>query len=242
MDASTEDLKTLLQLQQIDLQIIKAKKERNELPQLARLKALHQKAAAIQDKRQKIADLNANILVEIEKVESEDSLLEDKQHHAQALIDAAGTDYRDVEAHSKELNGFAKRRNDLGEKHDKLSEESQRTASMLAQADAALEKLDAETQSTQKDYDERDGQLAGQIDELEGQRAELCQSVDGDLLDKYDRTAARSGGVAIGRLIGNTCGVCRTAIDGGRLIELKNEAPLGVCPVCKRLLIIGADE
>lgn len=53
-----------------------------------------------------------------------------------------------------------------------------------------------------------------------------------------NRTAARSG-VAIGVLDGNRCGACRTVIDGGRLIDLRNQAPLGMCPSCKRLLVIA---
>lgn len=57
-------------------------------------------------------------------------------------------------------------------------------------------------------------------------------------LDVYNRTAARSG-VAIGVLDGNRCGACRTVIDGGRLIDLRNQAPLGMCPSCKRLLVIA---
>ena len=62
--------------------------------------------------------------------------------------------------------------------------------------------------------------------------------VSPQLLDVYNRTAARSG-VAIGVLDGNRCGACRTVIDGGRLIDLRNQAPLGMCPSCKRLLVIA---
>ena len=54
--------------------------------------------------------------------------------------------------------------------------------------------------------------------------------VSPQLLDVYNRTAARSG-VAIGVLDGNRCGACRTVIDGGRLIDLRNQAPLGYVPL-----------
>ena len=59
-----------------------------------------------------------------------------------------------------------------------------------------------------------------------------------ELRDTYHRTAARTGGVAVGLLTEGRCGVCRTVIDGGRLIDLKAEAPLGTCPHCKRLLVV----
>ncbi|MFR8300535.1 MAG: C4-type zinc ribbon domain-containing protein [Gordonibacter urolithinfaciens] len=44
--------------------------------------------------------------------------------------------------------------------------------------------------------------------------------------------------MAVGLLTEGRCGVCRTVIDGGRLIDLKAEAPLGTCPHCKRLLVV----
>ena len=78
----------------------------------------------------------------------------------------------------------------------------------------------------------------GVIAKLEAARGLVEAKVSPQLLDVYNRTAARSG-VAIGVLDGNRCGACRTVIDGGRLIDLRNQAPLGMCPSCKRLLVIA---
>ena len=87
-------------------------------------------------------------------------------------------------------------------------------------------------------FQKQGGDLKLAIAKLEAARGQVETKVSPQLLDVYNRTAARSG-VAIGVLDGNRCGACRTVIDGGRLIDLRNQAPLGMCPSCKRLLVIA---
>ena len=73
---------------------------------------------------------------------------------------------------------------------------------------------------------------------IEAERAMLASSLPADLLDAYKKTAARTGGVAVGRLQGSNCGVCRMAIEGGRLIDMKGQGNVAPCPQCGRLLIL----
>ena len=70
-----------------------------------------------------------------------------------------------------------------------------------------------------------------------GQTAAITDE-NADLLDAYKKTAARTGGVAVGRLQGSNCGVCRMAIEGGRLIDMKGQGNVAPCPQCGRLLIL----
>ena len=88
-------------------------------------------------------------------------------------------------------------------------------------------------------FEEEDNELIAQVKDLMGKRAELVAGLPADLMALYDKTAAKSGGVAIGKLTEDArCGICRGSIEGGRLIELRNSAPLGTCPNCKRLLVV----
>ncbi len=83
------------------------------------------------------------------------------------------------------------------------------------------------------------GALKEGLAQLEAVRADIVAGMSPEIVKLYEKTAARAGGVAVGVLTENRCGVCRMPIDGGRLIDLKAQAPLGVCPSCKRLLLIG---
>lgn len=111
-------------------------------------------------------------------------------------------------------------------------------SAMEAQVSLALEETGAKEQEAIDSFQKQGGDLKLAIAKLEAARGQVEAKVSPQLLDVYNRTAARSG-VAIGVLDGNRCGACRTVIDGGRLIDLRNQAPLGMCPSCKRLLVIA---
>ncbi|MEF2672465.1 zinc ribbon domain-containing protein, partial [Adlercreutzia sp.] len=119
-----------------------------------------------------------------------------------------------------------------------VAAELDKISAMEAQISLALEEIGAKEQEAIDSFQKQGGDLKLAIAKLEAARGQVEAKVSPQLLDVYNRTAARSG-VAIGVLDGNRCGACRTVIDGGRLIDLRNQAPLGMCPSCKRLLVIA---
>lgn len=238
MHVEAHDLEKLLDLQKIDLEIIQAKKKRSELPQRAQLAILKSKRDQFIEKRNQVLALKEKADADMASVESEDTMLAEKQQRAQELIDAAGSDYRSIESHSKELSGFAKRRDTLSGKIEQLSAQLQKIDGMLAQLDKGLSVVEREQKSVRDSFIAQDSQLDEEITRLLETHADMAVGLPSDLVTLYEKTAQKTGGVAIGRLVDNTCGICRSAIEGGRLIELKAAAPLGTCPACKRLLVI----
>ena len=156
----------------------------------------------------------------------------------QEAIDGSRGDYRNVEAHTKELNGFAKRRNTLEEELTKLGEELAKIQGVQDQVSRALAEIEKQEKAAIASFQQEGGALQADIGRMTANRETLSAELSDELRDAYDRTAARTGGVAVGLLTEGRCGVCRTVIDGGRLIDLKAEAPLGTCPHCKRLLVV----
>ena len=238
MDVEARDIELLLELQEYDLRILKTKRMRSELPQRSRMAAVKKKQTEFQAKFDQVIEFLEKAQDELSKIEAEDASLADKQQRAQELIDAAGSDFRSVESHSKEMGGFAKRRELLSEKSDEVNARIQQATEVKEKINGGMERLDAEADAIRASFAEDDGKLKAELAELEGARESIASSMDPDVLALYTKTARRTGGVAVGRLNESTCGVCRSAIEGGRLIELKASAPLGVCPSCKRLLVV----
>ena len=77
---------------------------------------------------------------------------------------------------------------------------------------------------------------------IEAERAMLASSLPADLLDAYKKTAARTGGVAVGRLQGSNCGVCRMAIEGGRLIDMNGPGQRGSVPSVRKAAHPGVGD
>lgn len=238
MQAKHEDLAMMLKLQTTDIDIIRAKKELADLPQIAKMNELTAKRDALNAKRAQVDAMQKRVEADIARLSTEDEVLADKQRHAQELIDNAGADYRSVESHSKEMSGFAKRREELDKKLGSLAEEVSKIEAIQTQFDKALAVVAADEQKTKASYDEQSASLRANLEEMSQVREAQAAALPANLLKLYQETARHTGGVAVGVLNETKCGVCRSNIDGGRLIELKSEAPLGVCPNCKRLLVI----
>ena len=235
MEATRDDIEGLFELQRIDLEIKRLSKELDELPQRGIIVAARDKKAA---KSEQVAELKRATTKKITRIDDEDASLAKKEAGVQAAIDAAHGDFRNVEARTKELAGIVRRRATIAEDRAGVAAELDKISAMEAQISLALEEIAAKEQEAIDSFQKQGGDLKLAIAKLEAARGQVEAKVSPQLLDVYNRTAARSG-VAIGVLDGNRCGACRTVIDGGRLIDLRNQAPLGMCPSCKRLLVIA---
>lgn len=239
MKAKPEDLSMLLKLQSTDTDIIRTKKELAGLPQVAKLTELAKKHAALDSKREQVDALKKKVETEVTRLSTEDEMLADKQRHAQELIDNAGADYRSVESHSKEMSGFAKRRKTLDEKLSSLADELGKIEGVQSQIAAAIAAVSADEEKLKAAYVKSATELKSSLAEMSQVREAQAGELPKELLDLYQETARHTGGVAVGKLDENKCGVCRTPIADGRLTELKKNAPLGTCPNCRRLLIVS---
>ena len=240
MQAEYEDLDLLLKIQALDLEILQKKKMRGELPQRIEVVKVRKKRDEIAPKLDQVAEMQTAKEAEITKVEDEDRGLAEKQERTQADIEAAGGDFRAVDAHSRDLDGIVKRRVTLEERLGVLKAELDRILAVRKQVEDALSLCERQEEALRASYQKQDNEIVAQVRSLMEARSMIAKRIPADLLACYDETAAKTGGVALGKLEESTCGVCRTAIEGGRLIELRAEAPLGRCPSCKRLLVIEA--
>ena len=239
MDATREDIEGLFELQRIDLEIMRLTKELDELPQRAIIMAARDKKAEIQAKGEKVAELKRATMKKITRIDDEDASLAKKEAGVQAAIDAAHGDFRNVEARTKELAGIVRRRGTIAEDRAAIQAELDKIGAMEAQIALAVEEISAKEQQAIDSFQKQGGELKLAIAKLEAARGPVEAKVNDDLARAYDRIVARSGGMAIGVLDDSRCGVCRMPIESGRLIDLRSQAPLGICPACKRLLVIA---
>lgn len=238
MQARTDDVAAMLGMQHIDLELMRANKRYEELPQRKVILKAREKKREIEKKRDQLEKMHAEANGKLNRISDEDEALAAKQKRVQEEIDASRGDYRSVETRTKELNGFAKRRNALEEELAKLGEELARIEGVQAQVSTALTELERREGEAIDAFRKEGNALKDEIAGLEAQRIPLASVLSAELSEAYDKAALRGSGVAIGRLRDGRCGVCRAAIDGGRLIDLKAQGPLAICPICNRLLVV----
>ena len=174
MHVDTGDLATLLKLQHIDLEILRANKRLEELPQRKAILEARTKRKAVEQKRAQLDALRADVERRLSDVGEEDAALAEKQRRAQAEIDEARGDYRSVEARSKELDGFARRRDELEARLSAIGEELEKVEGVQAQVARMLSDLDAEERAATESFVREGGALKDALFRNEAERASLA--------------------------------------------------------------------
>lgn len=238
MEATSEQIIALTKLQHIDLERVRLNRELDELPQKQQILDVRNKQAVIQQKLEAIEGMRKDAETKLAHAQGEDADIERRQSLAQSLMSQADQDYRMVSAHAKELDGFAERREVLAEEilglFAKL-EQIQKLESEIAGMTAALaEKEQALIESYRKDG----GEILRAISSFDAEREQLCQIVGEQILGQYERIAKSKQGVALAYLNENACNTCRSKFDSSRVLGLRQEAPLTICPQCGRLMVV----
>lgn len=193
MEATRDDIEGLFELQRIDLEIKRLSKELDELPQRGIIVAARDKKAAIEAKSEQVAELKRATTKKITRIDDEDASLAKKEAGVQAAIDAAHGDFRNVEARTKELAGIVRRRATIAEDRAGVAAELDKISAMEAQISLALEEIAAKEQEAIDSFQKQGGDLKLAIAKLEAARGQVEAKVSPQLLDVYNRTAARSG-------------------------------------------------
>lgn len=233
-----ETINDMLKVQDLDKALLKVKKQFDELPQRQAILEARQNKAKVEDKLKQVEAMKADVDKRVAKVITEDTVLARKQEEVQEAITAAGSDYRNLEARTKELDGHAKRRAALATQLEDLDKEQAKVADLMTQVQGLLQRMDRVEQKEIDSFRKEGGALQNAMAALKKERDGLFAKLPADAAKEYAKTAAACGGVAIGLLAGSACGVCRTPFDETRLVNVRSQAPVSRCPHCKRMLVV----
>lgn len=239
MNAQRHDIAALLELQKVDLSLMKDRRAFDQLPQRALIVAAREKRKGLEEKRAQVDALVANVEQKVASIESESGRLAEKRRDIQQAIDAAKGDYRNVEARTKELSGIAKREAVIEQDLVAAGEQLEKAEAVRTQIARALEAVAHDEEKATAAFRVEGGELQDRIAKGQARRVALVAALPTDLANLYEKTAAAHGGVAVGVLSETTCGTCRSQISHERLIDLKRQAPIAICPSCHRMLIIA---
>jgi len=80
------------------------------------------------------------------------------------------------------------------------------------------------------------------LKDLEKKRERICQTIDENLLRRYDSLIEHRGGVAINPVIQSVCQGCHMGIPPQKFNELVRGKELMSCPHCMRIIYWGEDK
>ncbi len=242
MQASCDDLRALLELQQVDIEAINTEKRLAGLPQREELNSLADKKKAVMAKLGQVSKMHDSVSRKLVQLDDERAILTRKRDETQVRIDAATGDFRAVQSLTRDLNGLSKRLATLEEEQLEATERSEQVEAVKSQIESAMKTLDAKAHEIRDSFQQDSATLSAALEQKRQRIAEISATIDPGLLKAYRDAVRHGGGIGMAQLVDNRCGTCRNLFDTNRMLQIRHEAPLAHCPSCGRLLIVGASE
>jgi uncharacterized protein len=118
----------------------------------------------------------------------------------------------------------------------------------MDEAEAANEEVRKEREhlkQREKDYgileaelNDKEKKLKESVENLRRQRQEIMAQVDPEIRNMYDAVVQKRQGIALAKVVGETCGVCKIKLRAQILNEVMGGASLTACENCLRFLYI----
>lgn len=206
---------------------------RGELDEvMGELSRLEATVATVETRRQELARGQ-------QRLEDEISTLTDKAtQHDKTLYSGTIGNPRELQALQDEIAALKRRISQLEDQELELMEQIEPLDAELTTAAARRSELDSRGTALRAQIAEEEVAIDRELERVGAERAAIAGDVAPDLLAEYETLRPQSGGIAIARLVGGSCGGCHlslSAVEVDRIKKLPPEAPAH-CEECGRLL------
>jgi predicted nucleic acid-binding Zn-ribbon protein len=227
----------LLELQALDLELLRSAKKLDELPEKRAILAARAKIREVQTLRGKADLLVAKLKSDLKGHQDEIATLTDKIAVEQTKV-MNTTDHRAVTSITREMDGLKRRRDKLEMESLQLMERIDKAKSQTATIDDAIANLIEKEAGLVAQFRTVGGALQTHIATEEKKRAAVAKKLPAELLKRYESLRESRGGVGVGELDGETCSACRMVLPAERVRSLIGGDDIGTCPQCRRMIVV----
>ncbi len=219
---ATPALLTLLEVQACDTTADQLAHRRATLPTRATLAALTASSATL-DEQLEALEPGIHALERSQKrLEDGVATTEDKAAATERqLYSGTVTAPRELQAMQDELASLRRRIGKLEDELLEVMEQREPLDADLARLRAEQEDVSARAAAVSSELAADEAAIDGELGEVRTQRRSLGDEVPAELLARYEKIRARSGGVGIARLDGNRCTGCHLVLPNREVDELR---------------------
>jgi predicted nucleic acid-binding Zn-ribbon protein len=229
----------LLAVQEHDTTIDQLVHRRANLASRAELDALMAELAGLEASAAEVETVRHDLGRDQQRLEDEiGGLNERATQHDKTLYSGTIGNPRELQSLQDEIASLKRRISQLEDREIEVMEQIEPLDAQLSTLAASRTSLDERGAALRAQIAEEEVAIDGELEQVRSERDELVTSVDPELLEEYDDLRKRSGGIAIARLVGGSCGGCHLslpAVDIDRIKKLPPDAPAH-CEECGRLL------
>jgi predicted nucleic acid-binding Zn-ribbon protein len=229
----------LLDLQEADLEITRAERRLDELPEKAKILQLRHKMDDVGKLREKTAEFASRLSREIAKLEDAVAQTTGKMDEEQAkLLSGQITNPKELANISTEIDLLRRKKEQFENDMMALMEKRELAQLQVSKIDEALSKATGDEGKLVTRFQKAGGDILAQIEKLKRRRKRLEKAVDPPVLERYERIRNARNGIAAGKLEGDMCGCCRTTLPAVALLSMREPGTVSECPNCRRLLVV----
>jgi len=235
MASLRETLTALVALQDIDKQILRAKKAQAALDNGTKATASSTEARSQYDAKHTALQ---HATGDLKDAELKSATVEQKLKTYQGkLYQGTITNAKELANIEKEIAMLGRQRSDLDGRILELMDEVDQKKCDSELAQAASQAAEVALRSVVEKYKADYEKLSAEIVDLTKQRAPAVNAVgDTALLKRYDDLRAKSGGVGIVQVVSGNCGGCGMTLPTAQTKHVRDGDSIEVCENCGRLL------
>ena len=235
------DIKALINLQECDTQIMRSKKELDELPEVKAIMECRAKRKEIKGKQDQVVELADETEEKLAKLQAEEERTIQKINSLQAKLDSS-SDYRVTSSVTRDMDGQVKRQASIAKEQDELLERQIKIDKLADQVADMLAKVDHNEHHLTESFKEKGGVIRARISNLEAERETLLAQITPELGKRYEALREEKNGIGLAHLEDDHCSICRSIILTGELNKLRKGPALSECPSCHRLMVVRDEE
>ena len=236
MKATETQQADLLSLANLDLQISRSKAAIKNLSSGSQFAELRENQRVFAAKLIGARNSLDSVELELKRAETDLELVEQRIQKDQVRLNATNSS-KDAQGIQSELESLARRKSDLEDIELAVLDQLEAAKAAFATISGDKAAIDEELSLAESANEAELMKLRSGLDLLTNDRAQQAARIPADLMDLYDRKAAR--GVAVARLVGRECGACRISLGATAFNELESLArdEIATCPECQAILV-----
>lgn len=227
----------LMDLQDIDLKLLRHASTLASMPQQKRIKTIDLARKRVASELTGIVGQRKDAQMEIDDTEAALAHYREKTVEVQGLAEASGRTHRELRDFEQQLTSLAKHTEKAEFSLVQLRERLGRLERAEKNARLTASRLEDERAAAVASLDEEAGELRAEIVSLSHQRERAARELSAGHLSAYEAARRRFKGLAVERLNGNVPSVCRVKLQPSQFHDLAHGDEITECPYCHRMLV-----
>jgi len=229
------DLKHLIELQRLDLQLIGLREQLGVFPK--RLAEVEKRLEAARAELAAAKEALTNSLKDRKKYELD---VEQWKERARKYKDQV-YEIKSNEAYKALQHEIQNAEEEIAKAEDRLLERmvaGEEYERQVKAAEKTLKEVEAATQADRARLQGEQAEIQKQFDQMSAERARALAAVPDELLDHYNRIARKHAGIALAEVRDETCTMCRVRVRPHVFQEMRRQDSQEIfhCESCTRIL------